>query len=94
MERIAARERQPPALDAAVVEILDDAIAHRRIERLAAVEPPGALVVATRALVLATRHEQGGAGTGAVYDIDRIVLVVMHRLFPASFIGVQTVAIP
>ncbi len=78
VERIAAGERQSAPLDAAVVEIVNDAIAHRLIERLAPIEPPGALVVATGALVLATRHEQGGAGAGAVDHIDRVVLVVVH----------------
>ena len=35
VERIAAGERQSAPLDAAVVEIVNDAIAHRLIERLA-----------------------------------------------------------
>ncbi|MNT45348.1 hypothetical protein D3C72_1819290 [compost metagenome] len=78
MERIATGERQTAPLDARILEIANDAIAHRLIKRLAPIEAPGALVVAARALVLAARHEQGGPGAGAIDHIDRVVLVVVH----------------
>lgn len=88
MQRIAAGEGDPLALNARVVEIGDDPILHLLRERQAGVQPPGAFVVAAWALMHAAGDEQGAAGAGAVDDVDRVVLVVIHFRFPLAAITV------
>lgn len=45
------------------------------------VQPPGALVVAAPALVLAAGDKQGGPGAGPVDHVDGVVLVIVHLFF-------------
>ncbi len=78
MQRVAAGERNPLALDAGIVEVGNDAVGHLSGKRHTGVHPPGAFVVAAGALVDAAGDKQGAAGAGAVDDIYRVVLMVIH----------------
>ncbi len=78
MQRVAAGERNPLALDAGVVEVGDDAVGHFGGKWHTGVHPPGAFVVAARALMDAAGDKQGAAGAGAVNNIYRVVLMVIH----------------
>lgn len=78
VQRIATGQGQALPDDSAVIKILDDAIFHLLIKRFAGIYPPGCGVVATPAFVLATSHKQGAAGAGAIDNVNRIILVVIH----------------
>lgn len=53
-------------------------ILHLRGKRLTGIKPPGDFVVTPRTLMFAAGDKQRTARTGAVDDIHRVVLVIIH----------------
>lgn len=78
MQRNAPGEGDFLALNRRVVEISDNVRFHLLGEEFAGIQPPGAFVIAVGALVDAAGNEEGAAGVGSIYYVDRIVLVISH----------------
>ena len=81
MQRIAAGEGNTLAFDAGVIQIVNDLVFHCFGKWLTGIYPPGAFVIATGAFMNTPGDKQGAASAGAVYDVDRIVLMIIHFRF-------------
>ena len=78
MQRIAAGEGNTLAFDAGVIQIVNDLVFHCFGKWLTGIYPPGAFVIATGAFMNTPGDKQGAASAGAVDDVDRIVLMIIH----------------
>ena len=78
VHRLAARQGQPPPAHPRVLKVADNAVSLLIAEAEAPSERPRGLIVAVRAVVRASRYEQGAAGAGSVDDIDGNVFEVSH----------------
>ena len=78
MQWIAPGKTHSSPWDPLILQIGNDLVGYGIGKQVTRVDTPGALVIATATLVLATGHKQGAACPWAIDHIDRKVVVIVH----------------